>query len=342
MRARGIWAPSLAVALWCSAARAQSPDPVVIPEPPPDAPSVTTVPSTREVMLGEQFFLFVSVTHPKGMQVNLPASLDLGPAFDEVDRTDHRIQNPDGTFTHEFEVALMAFDVGELKIPSLQVTYAAAGKVSEVPTKPVSLRVISFIGDGEETLRDIAPPVDVTRSDFTLVWIGTGVLSVILVILLVWLIIRMARTPRVARRTRAAAMHIRLPPHEEALARLDQLEGSGKLDAGDLKPAYHALSEIIRDYLGRVFAFSALDLTTLEIRNELSARPGGDPVEELVREWLEECDLVKFAGAVSTPDQARRALYDARIFVEKTRAFTTEAKSEVAESEASSEEAARA
>lgn len=313
---------AVVAALWTGAAHAQSPDPAaptVIPEPPPGAPRVTTVPSTREVMLGEEFFLFVSVTHPQGMQVNLPATLPLGPAFEEMKRTDHRIQNPDGTFTHEFEVALMAFDVGDLKIPSFTVTYAVRGKVSDVATKPVSLHVISFIGDGDETLRDIAPPVEVSRPDFTLVWIGAGTLSVLLLIVLVWVIIRVAKTPRAVRRTRSAAMHIRLPPHEEALARLDQLEGSGKLDADDQKPAYHELSEIVRDYIGRVFAFSALDLTTLEIRNELSARPGGEPVEELVRDWLETCDLVKFAGAASTPDEARRALYDSRIFVDKIR-----------------------
>ena len=326
-------AVTLLALLCCAAtASAQPGDPSVGVEPPPDAPKVTTVPSTREVMLGEQFFLFVSVTHPQGMHVNLPATLPLGPAFDELDRIDHRINNPDGTFTHEFEVALMAFDLGDLKIPSINVTYQFQGRVLEFASKPVSIRVISFIGDGAEALRDIAPPVDVDRPDFTLVWIGAGLLSTLLLILLVWLIIRMARMPRYIDRVRPSAMTIRLPPHEEALARLDQLEGSGKLDADDLKPAYHELSEIMRDYVGRVFAFPALDLTTLEIRNELSARPDGEPIEELIRDWLTMCDLIKFAGASSDPDEARRSLYDARIFVEKIRAHQMSPKADEAAS----------
>lgn len=293
-----------------------------VPEPAPDAPKVTAVPSTREVMIGEQFYLFISVTHPPTMQVTLPASLPLGPGFEEVNRTDHSIRNADGTYTREFELALMAFDIGDVRIPSLAVTYAAAGQVLEVMTKPVPLRVISFIGDGEEKLRDIAPPIAVDRPDYTLVYVAGGVLLAVVVVVLALLVARMLSAPRAVRRRVPAAMNIRLPAHEEALARLDRLEGSGALDAADLKPGYHELSEIMRDYMGRVFGFPALDLTTLEIRNELLARVGGPPAEEMVREWFERCDLVKFAGAPTTPDEARHTLYDARQYIERIRALS--------------------
>ncbi|HWM85905.1 MAG TPA: hypothetical protein VNO33_08700, partial [Kofleriaceae bacterium] len=104
------------------------------------------------------------------------------------------------------------------------------------------------------------------------------------------------------------------------LARLDELEASDALDAADLKPVYLSMSEILRAYMGRRFGFPALDLTTFEIRRELMVRPGGQAAAELISGWLERADLVKFAGYLASADEARQALYDARIFIDRTRA----------------------
>ncbi len=300
-------------------------DDLAIPEAPPGAPKVTAVPSAREVMLGEQFYLFISVTHPAEMTVNLPASLQLGPVFEEIARTDHQIRNQDGTYTQEFELALMAFEVGDVRIPPVLVTYIVDKRAQQVPSKPVPIRVISFVGDGAEKLRDIAPPVAVERPDWTLLYVAGGIAGGLILVAVGFIIVRLARAPRLVRRRAGPAAESLQPPHEEALARLDRLEGSGALDSPDPKPAHHELSEIMRHYIGRVFSFPALDLTTLEIRNELLARRNGPEVESLMHAWLERCDLVKFAGAPSTPEEARRALYDARLQIERIRAQTAAA-----------------
>ena len=71
---------------------------------------------------------------------------------------------------------------------------------------------------------------------------------------------------------------------------------------------------------GAVVGFPALDLTTFEIRRELVSHPGGPAAAELVSGWLERADLVKFAGYEANADEARQALYDARIFIDRTRA----------------------
>ena len=91
------------------------------------------------------------------------------------------------------------------------------------------------------------------------------------------------------------------------------------LDQEDRKPAYLAMSEILRAYIGRRYGFPALDLTTEEIRRDLVARPDAAHASDLVCGWLERSDLVKFAGYDATPDEARQALYDARIFIDRTR-----------------------
>jgi hypothetical protein len=309
----------LALALVAAAATAGPVDPGTVPAPEvaPDAPKVSASVAPPKVALGKTFSLFVRVTHPPGMQVNLPASLPLGGAFEETARTDTSRANPDGTITSDFEVGLMAFEVGEIQVPPMPVTYVAGGRTGEVATEAVPVEVFGVIGEGKADLRDISGPVGVERPDLTLVYVAAAVGGVLLLGLGFWL-------GRRAWRRRRRTVLARLPEaiqrsaHEEALARLAEVEGSGALDADERKPAYLDMSEILRAYIGRRYGFPALDLTTDEIRRELDAR-GGGPASDLVCDWLARSDLVKFAGHDASPDEARQALYDARIYIDKTR-----------------------
>jgi hypothetical protein len=270
------------------------------------------------VVLGGTFSLFVRVTYAPGVQVNLPAALPLGAAFEETARTESTQVNADGTITRDFEIGLMVFEVGDLVVPPIPVTYAAHGRAREVATEAVPVRVKSFLGDGEADLRDIAGPVALERRDLTLVYVAASALVALLLaggVLLARRAWRRRRGEVLAHMPEA----VQRSAHDEALARLDELEASGALDSDDRKPAYLQMSEILRLYIGRRFGFPALDLTTLEIRRELGARPGGAAAVDLVAGWLERADLVKFAGYEATADEARQALYDARIFIDRTR-----------------------
>jgi hypothetical protein len=297
--------------------------PRTIPAPVEEAepPRVSASASGKDIVLGATFSLYVRAIYQPGVTVNLPAVLPLGGAFEETARTDSTKVNPDGTITRDFEVAILAFEVGELVIPPIPVTYAAHGRARDVMTEPVAVEVKSFLGEGEAALRDIAGPVAVERPDLTLVYVVGGALAAIA--LIAALLVARRRWRRRQREVLARLPEaVQRSAHDEALARLDALEATGALDADDLKPAYLKMSEILRLYIGRRFGFPALDLTTVEIRRELEARPGGPPAAELVTGWLELADLVKFAGYPASADEARQAFYEARIFIDRTRAGT--------------------
>lgn len=129
---------------------------------------------------------------------------------------------------------------------------------------------------------------------------------------------------RVARGRRGRAPERAAPdPASEALARLETLAASGLLDAVDRRSAYYEMSEIVRGYLGRLYGFPALDLTTKEIRGALE-RAADDESRRLVLGWLADVDAVKYAGYGAGTDEARDTLDRAVELVLETRSADDE------------------
>jgi hypothetical protein len=315
-------------------ARADDAGTTVLPEI-NSPPVVTASTSVSEVRLGVELILFIRVVYSPGTQVNLPATIDFGGVFEETRRENIATTNPDGSTTRDFEVGLMAFAVGELQIPPIPVTYSAKGKPAQVMTNPLSITVVSIIGDGEEKLRDIAGPVAIKRRDLTIVYIAAAIVGGLI---LLFAAIRIGAIVGRRRRQRRRAGGLvptkeRLPPLEHALGRLDELDESGAVDADDCKPAFLDMSEILREFLGSYYGFAAMDLTTRELTRHLTSETACMSVGEL-REWLEAADLVKFANYAATAADAREAMSTVRSLVEATATLAEAAESAAEEAEA--------
>ncbi len=280
-------------------------------------PIVTAESSAATVTIGDSVTVRIAVTHDAGATATIPASLDLGEAFVELQRSAESSDNGDGTVTDSFALELGAYDVGELEIPSIPITYVEEGDARALETAPIPLEVLGVVGETEQAApRPVAPPVEVMRREWLWAYVlGAAIVVVGLAILAWFLLSGRERAPAVA----AAAPVPSLSPYDEAMARLSELEGSGALEADALEPAYTALSEIVRGYLGRRFGFPALDLTTEEINQHLAAHADAQPVAGELATWFAACDFVKFAEYPASPDEARDALYRARQIVEKAR-----------------------
>ena len=115
------------------------------------------------------------------------------------------------------------------------------------------------------------------------------------------------------------------PPWEVALERLDEIRHAGLLDAQRYAEYFDRTSDAVRGYLGARFAYDGLESTTDEALAALLRNGGGFirydsggqhqsgiplpgiPLEEIAG-FLRECDLVKFANLVPTPDQCVASL----------------------------------
>jgi hypothetical protein len=140
-----------------------------------------------------------------------------------------------------------------------------------------------------------------------LAWAGVAVAAVILVVVGL----------RLFRRRRDEAPPV--PPHEWALAELQRIEALDLPASGQSNRYHTLLSEVIRRYLGRQFNLPASRQTTAEFLRRL---PGDCPLtpaqRDLLGEFLERCDLAKFAPITAGPEECRAAADLARAFVEQT------------------------
>lgn len=146
---------------------------------------------------------------------------------------------------------------------------------------------------GTNELRGIKPPVDIPLGPWP--WI-IGALALSLLGLLVWLWLRRQR------RIRPAAPAVVVPAHVRAKQKLDQALGL----ISDPRLFCIAVSDATRVYLEERFELRAPDRTTEEFLLELQRTNHLFPDQKTtLGQFLEQCDLVKFARSEPTETELR-------------------------------------
>lgn len=294
---------------------------------PPDVqvPEVSAAASPPALRLGEKFTLFVTATYGGDVQVNLREPIELGGAFEVKRKVSDTRTLPDGRRVREWQLEVYAWELGELRVPPLAVTFTSQGKAGQVATNEVPLIVNGVLGDlvdDPRLMRGHAAPVTLMSRDWFWAWVAGGVAGVIAGTF-AFLSIRRRRRGRVrtligtlvpdGQATRRIDM-----TSERALARLLEIDRSGILDRDDdRKAGYAQMADVIREYLGARYRVATLDLTTVELMRSLAKVAPADE-QRLVETWLERCDIVKYGGLRATAEDAHAVLEGARILVIST------------------------
>jgi hypothetical protein len=298
---------------------------VVIQLPPElGQPEVSAAASPSELKLGGRFTLFITATYGDGIEVNLPATVDLGDAF-EIKRTssEDRVR-PDGKHVREWQLDVIAWDLGDLRVPPVPVTFTVAGHGGQLLTNTVPVRVTGVLGDADDPklMRGDAPPVMLTSRDWLWIYIASGV-GVIAIGAITFVVLRRRRRRHV--QTLVGKLAPAMPrkmdmTSERALERLLAIEQSGVLARdGERKAGYAEMVDVVRDYLGARFRFATAELTTSELLRGLAGRARSQDCV-LVERWLERCDLVKYGGVRASESDALSVLAGAREVVMATTA----------------------
>jgi hypothetical protein len=110
-----------------------------------------------------------------------------------------------------------------------------------------------------------------------------------------------------------------VPPHVWALAQLEQLNAAALTEESEPERLPTLVSDVVRRYLELRINLKAQQQTTAEFLDSLRAEPRLplDQVNQLAQ-FLERCDLAKFARAIPNPEECRELIGKARELVEHT------------------------
>lgn len=286
------------------------------------APQVSAAASPTQVSLGGKFTVFLTATFGDGVEVNIREPIELGSVFEVTRKLSEDRRTADGRKTREWQLEVIAWELGDLVMPPITITYTAFGRAGQVKTNAIKLKVTGVLGDvvdDPKAIRDHAPPNELLRRDWFWVWIAAaaGGLIGLCTGLLVWRSRRRRNTVRLV--AGVVAMPRRMDAASaRALESLLAIERSGVLDRDeDRKAGYTEMVEVLREYIAARYRVVLVDLTTRELLRRLERSAPAD-ARVLVETWLERCDIVKYGGLRATRDDARTTLDDARALVVTT------------------------
>ncbi|MEK6645175.1 MAG: BatD family protein [Candidatus Firestonebacteria bacterium] len=244
-----------------------------------------------KITIGDRFNYKVIIEAKKGLSVTLP---DIPSTLTSFEIKDYRIDGPKKKWSKvvtKHSYLLTTFTTGEYKIPALTVEYTDKdGVKKEIKSPEISIFVESVQHTASDTddIRDIKSPLSIK---------GKGLLYATIAILL--LIISFVGWNLYQKSLMNKAFWQKTEPtkpaHELAYERFDKLRKMQLIESGKTKEHYIMLSEIIRRYIEDRYNISVLDRTTAELFMEMKKADIDKKHCSFIKEFMDECDLVKFA-----------------------------------------------
>lgn len=115
-------------------------------------------------------------------------------------------------------------------------------------------------------------------------------------------------------------MHLLLPPYIVALNQLDKIKQEKPWQQGRSKEYHTELTDVVREYIERVFNINSMEMTSEEIMEHLrNLRMEQKAAYSGLKQILQLADLVKFAKWDPTPDEHELSLINAYLFVNQTK-----------------------
>lgn len=277
----------------------------------------------KSVLLAEPISVEITMEAPEEYLVRMPEAKDFGDLTVTHLAADEPLTVEGGRRWRQV-VTLESLSAGTLQIPPLVVAYARRPEDpnatpsfhQELATGSIDIEVRSALTsqDSPDRPRDIAgalnlPPRRRTWTEWTLLVLGVAAA----VAAVAWLV-RLVRRRMLAPRPPIAA-------ETWALTELDRLAARDWFGEGLAREFYYRLTEVVRAYIERKFGLAAPEMTTEEFLGRLARNRAALPYDVLaLREFLERCDLVKYAAVHPAREDMHDVLDAARVFVQSTAA----------------------
>ncbi len=281
----------------------------------PGAIEVETKIDRLQAKIGEVFTLTFTAVYDSSIKISAP---DIGKTLDtfEVQSAlwSEEITFEDGMKARGAEIKLWALGTGQFTIPPIEIPYFTAdSSLKTVSTSAYTVTVQSNLEEpvdpsaqGTPGAPEPAPlrePLEnplflatrlIDRLEF---WAVIGA-ALIIGAFLAWRYLRPKKE--------ALAWVDSRPAWEKAFERLASLRNSPQLFNAEHKAFYSELTNILKEFMGRVISLPALDMTTSELLEATDGQLALKSQKEEMKRVLTQADLVKFAKMSPSYDRPER------------------------------------
>lgn len=274
----------------------------------------------NEVTIGDKIKFGIRVKYQDDLTVEFPKiNQQLGVfRVQETGDIAGTKRDKDGHLTAEQNYVLSSYEIGRQTIPSLKIKYKDNQGAGEVVTNEITIDIKGVLKEGEiaADIKDIFAPVDVpTRFMRLVIWILAGLAVLSLSAVIYWLIKKRKKGYK-----KQEQEFIRRSPHEVAYELLEGLLKENLIAKGLIKEYYYRLTNIVRHYIEKRFGLLAPERTTEEFFVEMAhTNKLDDTHKRLIREFLERCDMVKYARYGPSSAETQEIYDAAKRFIDETR-----------------------
>lgn len=271
-----------------------------------------------EIGIGEKVKYSITVDAPKDTKIEFPV-IDLtltGAGFAIKDfGEDKPVKVSKNKIRVKRWYLLDTYVTGSYNVPPAAINYILSdGTKGAVETNDMFLEVKSVMKEGEkaEDIKDIKGPVEIKFNYRKAVIFG-------IIVLVLAAAAAIAVKFYLKHKKRIESIAAIIPPHVVALGELERIKRMSLDTEEMIKKYYIEISSIVRHYVENRFNLRAPERTTEEFLTELTGRDTLNKEHKgLLRDFLKQCDLVKFAKYGPSKDEIEGVYNSARKFIEDT------------------------
>ena len=274
----------------------------------------------NEVTIGDKIKFGIQIKYKDAVTVEFPeVGKQLGVfTVKETGLAETPIREKDGYSIVERNYVLRSYEIGRQTIPSLKIKYKGSQGEGEVATNEVAIDIKGVLKEGEISgdIKDILPPVNVPMSFNRLIsWISIGLGVLLLSGVIYGIVYKFKKRAEIQEQ-----QFIKRMPHEIAYELLERLSKEDLIAKGLIKEYYYRITNTLRHYIEDRFGLLAPERTTEEFFTEMAHANKLDEIHKiLIREFLERCDMVKYAKYGPSSLEIKETYDAAKRFIDETR-----------------------
>ena len=272
-----------------------------------DSPSIKTSISRKRILIGDRIRYKVQIFSRLNLEMEFPKFKDNKIDECEIKDSGKEVKRSllGGRCEYTYWLDITSYYIGRRKFPPIEIKYREKGEGNwkTLKTEEINFTVESVMPKNVRLydIKDIKGPLYPFSFMKLLTWIAAGCL-------LIWLIIKLFKKFRKKVKPKLA--------HEIAIEALEAARAEYS-KTGDVKEYYVRISDVVRRYIETVFKVRAPEMTTQEFLTSMgTSRKISDAYKELLKIFMEACDLVKFAKHAPSREEIDSMFTTAKNFVE--------------------------